>query len=240
MKTIYDEICKAKIQNKKLLAILIDPEKTGVDTIFSLVKKINNSPATHILVGGSSFNDNHLDELIIGLKKNCVLPILLFPGNINQISNFADGILFLSLLSGRNPEYLIDIQIQAVPKLMKTKLEIIPTGYLLIDGGIETAVERISKTKPIPRQSIDTALHTALAGEYSGKKLIYLEAGSGAKHAVPIEMISKISQNITIPLLVGGGIGSKNEIENCFNAGADMVVIGTAFENNTDFFDQTI
>lgn len=239
MKTIYAEIQQNKIQQKKMLAILIDPEKTGLDSIVSLTEKIKTSPATHIFVGGSSFDDNHLDELIIALKRSCDLPILLFPGNANQISPYADGILFLSLLSGRNPEYLIDIQIQAVPKLLNTNLEIIPTGYLLIDGGNETAVARISQTTPINRNSTDTALYTALAGEYSGKKLIYLEAGSGAQNSVPIAMVEEISKHLTTPLIVGGGITSKEQIDEMYRAGADLVVIGTAFENDCNFFNKT-
>jgi putative glycerol-1-phosphate prenyltransferase len=202
-----------------------------------LIQKINTSPATHILVGGSSFDGNHLDELIIELKSKIELPILLFPGNPSQISDKADGILFLTLLSGRNPDYLIEYQVNAVPILKKTTLEVISTGYILIESGSETAVERVSKTKPLDRTNANYVLQTAQAGEYIGNKLMYLEAGSGAKLAVPTEMITLVSQNIKIPIIVGGGIRSKNEIKAAFSAGADMVVIGTAFENDNNFFD---
>lgn len=237
MTNIYQEILKSKAENKKLLALLIDPDKVDVETISILAEKINQSPATHIFVGGSSFNGNHLDELITELKLRIKLPILLFPGNPSQISDKASGILFLTLLSGRNPDYLIEHQINAVPILNKTNLEVISTGYILIESGNETAVERVSKTKPLDRNNAEYVLQTAQAGEFIGNKLIYLEAGSGAKFSVPKEMITLVSQNIKIPLLVGGGIRSKQEIENAYNSGADLVVIGTAFENNLNFFD---
>jgi putative glycerol-1-phosphate prenyltransferase len=204
----------------------------------NLIQKINQSPATHILVGGSSFDGTHLDELIIELKSKINLPILLFPGNPSQISDKADGILFLTLLSGRNPDYLIEHQVNAVPILNKTSLEVISTGYILIESGNETAVERVSQTKPLDRNNSEYALQTAQAGEFIGNKLIYLEAGSGAQLTVPTEMIALVSQNIKIPLIVGGGIRSKAEIEKAYNAGADLVVIGTAFENDANFFDK--
>lgn len=235
--SIYQQILKSKAANQKLLAILIDPDKVKVKDIFVLAQKINQSPATHIFVGGSSFDGNHLDELIVALKSETNLPILLFPGNPSQISDKANGILFLTLLSGRNSDYLIEHQVNAVPILNKTNLEVISTGYILIESGIETAVERVSKTKPLARNNPEYVLQTAQAGEFLGNKLIYLEAGSGAKLSVPKEIITLVSQNIKIPLIVGGGIRSKTEIENAFNAGADLVVIGTAFENDINFFD---
>ena len=234
---IYNQIVSAKLANKKLLAILIDPDKVLMEHVSVLIQKIKLSPATHILVGGSSFEGLHLDELIVELKTKIELPILLFPGNPSQISDKADGILFLNLLSGRNPDYLIEHQVNAVPILKKTTLEVISTGYILIESGSETAVERVSKTKPLDRTNANYVLQTAQAGEYIGNKLMYLEAGSGAKLAVPTEMIALVSQNIQIPVIVGGGIRSKKEIEAAFDAGADMVVIGTAFENDSNFFD---
>ena len=139
-------------------------------------------------------------------------------------------------MSGRNPDYLIEHQVNAVPIIRKTKLEVISTGYILIESGSETAVERVSKTKPLDRNNLNYVLQTAQAGEFIGNKLIYLEAGSGAKLSVPQEMITLVSQNIKIPLLVGGGICSKQEIQNAYTAGADLVVIGTAFENDINFF----
>lgn len=234
--TIYQEILKSKSDNKKLLAILIDPDKVAVETIAVLAKKINQSPATHIFVGGSSFKGTHLDELITELKSKISLPILLFPGNPSQISDKAHGILFLTLLSGRNPDYLIEHQVNAVPILKKSNLEVISTGYILIESGTETAVERVSKTKPLNRNNAEYILQTAQAGEFLGNKLIYLEAGSGAKLSVSKEIITLVSQNVKIPLIVGGGIRSKQEIEIAHNSGAHLVVIGTAFENDINFF----
>lgn len=237
MINIYNKILLAKTESKKLLAILLDPDKLAVENLSNLIQKINQSPATHIFVGGSSFNGTYLDELIVELKSKINLPILLFPGNPSQISKEADGILFLTLLSGRNSDYLIEHQVNAVPILNKTNLEIISTGYILIESGNETAVERVSKTKPLDRNNPEYVLQTAQAGEFIGTKLIYLEAGSGAKLSVPTEMITLVSQNIKVPLIVGGGIRSKQEIENAFSSGADLVVIGTAFENDSNFFD---
>jgi phosphoglycerol geranylgeranyltransferase len=240
MTTIYNQIVNSKSANQKLLAILIDPDKIELSAIENIAEKINQSPATHIFVGGSSFSGNYLDDLILNLKQNCKLPVILFPGNPSQISDKADGILFLSLLSGRNPDYLIEHQVNAVPILKKTNLEIISTGYLLIESGAETAVERISKTKPLSISNPQYILQTAQAGELLGNKLIYLEAGSGAKNAIPLEIISLVSKNIDIPLIVGGGIRSLSEIEKAHQAGADIVVIGTAFENDADFFKSSI
>ena len=237
MKELYTNIVQAKNENSKLLAILLDPEKLLISDVKNLCKKINESPATHIFIGGSTYNGNHLDELIKEIKQCLDLPLFLFPGDYKQISAEADAILFLSLLSGRNADYLIEHQVNAVPVLEKTKLEIIPTGYLLIESGIETAVERVSNTKPLDRNNINYVCQTAKAGELLGNKLIYLEAGSGAKLAVSLEMIEQVAQSIQIPLIVGGGIRSKKEINDAFNAGADMVVIGTAFENDNTFFE---
>ena len=237
MKELYINIVQAKKENSKLLAILLDPEKLLLSDVKNLCKKINKSPATHIFIGGSTYNGNHLDELIKEIKQYVDLPVFLFPGDYKQVSAEADAILFLSLLSGRNPDYLIEHQVKAVPILEKTNLEIISTGYLLIESGVETAVERVSETKPLDRKNIDYVSQTAKASEYLGNKLVYLEAGSGAKLTVPLEMISQVSKKLTIPLIVGGGIRSKKEIDNAFNAGADMVVIGTAFENDNTFFE---
>lgn len=233
---IYQDIVQAKKENKKLLAILIDPEKVTIEECFDLSKKIIKSPATHVFVGGSTFSGVHLDELISIIKTTTKLPILIFPGHPSQISNEADGILFLSLLSGRNPEYLIEHHINSVDILAKSNLEIIPTGYLLIDGGKETAVQRVSQTLPIEQDNVDLAYKTAKAGEFLGKKLIYLEAGSGANQHVSLEMVRYVAQNIKIPLIVGGGIRSMKTIQEVYLAGADLVVIGTAFENDNNFF----
>jgi len=236
MQNIYHEILQAKKANKKLLAILLDPDNVDLQNIKSLISKIKQAPATHIFIGGSLVLNNSIDQIISELKKEIQLPILLFPGNPSQISNEAHGILFLSLLSGRNPDFLIEHQVKAAPILKKTNLEIISTGYILIESGNKTAVASVSKTIPLPRHNAEIAVDTSLAGEFLGNKLIYLEAGSGAKLPVPLETISLVAKNISIPLIVGGGITNFDGINEAFLAGADLVVIGTAFENNPNFF----
>lgn len=234
---IYEQIIQAKRNGQKLLAILLDPDKIALENLEGLLQKINQSPATHIFVGGSIVQTTILEELMAILKQKTNLPVVIFPGDPSQISPQADAILFLSLLSGRNPDYLIEYQVRAAPILKKTNLEVISTGYILIESGNETAVARVSKTKPLNRENLDLVLATAQAGEMLGNKLVYLEAGSGAKKAVPVEMIELISQNIEIPIIVGGGIVDLHGIQKAYNAGADLVVIGTAFENNSHFFE---
>jgi len=232
---IYQNIVSAKKEGKKLLAVLIDPEKMDLKHIPCFFEKIHNSIATHIFVGGSTDKDNQTESVVMAVKKETNLPIILFPGDVSQITIKADGILFLSLLSGRNPEYLIEQQIKAAPILKNAPLEIIPTGYILIDGKKETATQKVSNTKPISQEKTTRILHTSLAGEFSGKQLIYLEAGSGATQVVSQNIIEMVSNKITVPLIVGGGIHTKKQLEDAFNAGADIVVIGTAFEKDESF-----
>jgi phosphoglycerol geranylgeranyltransferase len=234
---IYQNILLAKNEGKKLLAVLIDPEKIDVKNIDSFFKKVHQSITTHIFVGGSTDQQNLTETIVSAIKKVTHLPVILFPGDVSQISKKADGILFLSLLSGRNPEYLISQQIKAAPILKNSTLEVLPTGYLLIDGETVTATQIVSNTKPIPQKNSELILNTALAGQFLGKKLMYLEAGSGAKVPVNANIITLIKNNLNIPLIVGGGIRSKTQLENTFNAGADLVVIGTAFENDEAFFE---
>ncbi|RKS25985.1 putative glycerol-1-phosphate prenyltransferase [Flavobacterium endophyticum] len=236
MQNIYNEILQSKIQGKKLLAILLDPDKVALDSLENIIPKINQSPATHIFIGGSLVLTNTIDVIIRELKEKTKLPIVLFPGNPSQISIEAHGILFLTLLSGRNPDFLIEHQVKAAPILKKSNLEIISTGYILIESGNQTAVASVSKTIPLPRHNTEIAVATSLAGEFLGNKLIYLEAGSGAELPVPLDTISLVSKNIKIPLIVGGGIKNMQGIKDAYTAGADLVVIGTAFENDPDFF----
>ena len=236
MKFIYDEIVAACATNKKMLAILIDPDKIELENLPFLLDKIEQSPATHIFIGGSLVTNYIIDEIIIVIKRKLKLPIILFPGDPSQISKYADGILYLNLISGRNPDYLIAHQVNAVSVLKNTELEIIPTGYILVDGGKETAVQRVSNTKPIETKNIDLIVDTAIAGNWMGNKLIYLEAGSGAITPINIEVIKEVKKNISIPLIVGGGIKNAQQINLAFVNGADIVVIGTAFEKNPNFF----
>ena len=238
MNSILQYIEQTSKQGKKLLAILIDPDKTAIINIPEICKKINNASIHFIFVGGSSVTKGVMDEFVKVLKTHTKLPIILFPGDYTQLTNEADGLLFLSLLSGRNPEYLIEQQIKSVPFLKNSTLEIIPTGYILIDGGTQSSVLKVSKTKPISQENTELAVATAVAGMYKGKKLIYLEAGSGAKFPVNEEMIKNVKQHISIPLIVGGGIKTKKQLNLAFNSGADLIVIGTAFENNSNLIDE--
>lgn len=236
MGEIYKQIVTAKQQGKRLLAILLDPDKVGIDELEVLAEKIALSEATHIFIGGSLLFANRQDTIITFLKNKLTLPVLLFPGSASHITDRADGILFLSLISGRNPDYLIGQQVQVAPLLKKSTLEVLSTGYMLVESGKQTTVSYISGTTPIPNDKPEIALATALAGEMIGHKLIYLEAGSGALHPVPLDMIRMVSQNVDIPLIVGGGIRSKAWMDQVYEAGATLVVIGTAFEKNNDFF----
>ena len=233
---IYQDILLAKQHGKQLLAVLIDPEKTSIEQLPTLVKLIHQSIATHIFVGGSTDQHNTIEPVIVALKKATMLPIIIFPSSANQVSKKADGILFLSLISGRNPEYLIEQQVQSAIQIKESSLEVLPTGYILVDGGKESAVERVSSSKPICQTNSELILRTALAGEFSGKKIIYLEAGSGAKTPVKSSIISLVKENLTIPLIIGGGIQTVHQLTTAYAAGADLVVIGTAFEKDPAFF----
>lgn len=234
---IYQHIVQSSEKGKKLLAVLIDPDKMKLETVSDFISKLNTSIATHIFVGGSEVGEGATEALVFEIKKHTELPVVLFPGDVIQITDKADGILFLSLISGRNPDYLIGKHVEAVSKLKTSNLEVIPTGYLLIENGKQTAVERVSNTKPIKRSDIEKIKNTALAGQFLGMKLMYLEAGSGATHAIEPHIISSVKRQLHIPLIVGGGIRTKTEIDAAYNAGADLVVIGTAFEDNEAFFE---
>lgn len=237
MKNVYKNILKAISNGEKLLAVLIDPDKFFVENTSSFIKKVNTSIITHIFVGGSTVEEHTTDILVEQITKHTNLPIVLFPGDVSQITKKADALLFLSLISGRNPEYLINKHVQAVSKLKYSNLEVIPTGYILIENGKETAVEKVTNTKPVPRGDIHTIVDTAKAGELLGMKLIYLEAGSGAVLPINSEIISLVKQELQIPLVVGGGIRNLNQLKTAYNSGTDLVVIGTAFEDDESFFD---
>ena len=228
-KNLYTTFSEALMHSTRLLAILIDPEKFDSTKTAAFLREVPTE-TTHIFVGGSTVPEGMTESLVKELKLYTAKPILIFPGDVTQITNQADGLLFLSLLSGRNPEYLIGQHVKAVSKLRSTSLEIIPTGYILINGENASAVASVTETKPLPQTAIQTIVDTAKAGELMGAKLMYLEAGSGAKVAVSSEIISAVKQELNIPLIVGGGIRTKEQIENAYKAGATMVVMGTAFE----------
>ena len=223
---------------KKQIAVLIDPDKTDSKKLQKTMDAANKAHIDFFLVGGSLLLKNNLEETIVFIKKNSKKKVYLFPGNPSQICNRADGILLLSLISGRNADLLIGNHVQAAPLLKQSKLQIISTGYMLIESGTATTVSYISNTTPIPANKPEIAACTALAGEQLGLKVIYLEAGSGAQNSVSKEMIQAVKKIINIPLIVGGGIRSAAQIETAFNAGADIVVIGTAVENDIHFLEE--
>ena len=223
---------------KKQIAVLIDPDKTDHKKLQKTIEAAEKVNIDFFLVGGSLLLKNNLEEIIISIKKYSKKKVYLFPGNPSQISNKADGILLLSLISGRNADLLIGNHVQAAPILKQSKLNIVPTGYILIDSGTATTVSYISNTTPIPANKPEIAACTALAGEQLGLQIIYLEAGSGAINAVSKETIKAVKKMIQIPLIVGGGIRTKQQIETAFNAGADIVVIGTAIENDIAFLEE--
>ena len=232
---IYD---KFQDKTRKKLAVLIDPDKPTDAQILSMVKKANAADVDFFFVGGSLLVTDSLDHCIKLIKEHSNIPVLIFPGNSLQISKYCDGFLLLSLISGRNPEMLIGRHVIAAPYLKLYGNEIIPTGYMLIDSGKATSVTYMSDTTPIPHDKDDIAMCTAIAGEMLGLKLIYLEAGSGALMPVSTSMISKVSQMINIPLIVGGGIKTPEMAAEAVKAGADVIVIGTAFEKEPELLQQ--
>lgn len=235
---MVSEIINSNIKKgKKMFALLIDPDKQSHNSLIKLSEKSNNCKVDLILIGGSLLN-NDIDKSIELIKSHTSIPVVLFPGSLLQISNKADAILLLSLISGRNPDLLIGNHVIASSHIKRSGLEVLPTGYILIDGGKPTSVEYISNTRPIPSDKTDIASATAIAGEMLGLQYIYLEAGSGAKSSVNIKMIREVKKNISIPLIVGGGIRTKQDVINAAKNGADIIVVGTAVEETPSLLEE--
>ncbi|GHA44950.1 geranylgeranylglyceryl phosphate synthase [Salinimicrobium marinum] len=232
MASFLNLILNAVTSEEKLLSVLIDPDKFDEAEVATFLQKLPKQ-TSFLLVGGSTVEAERTKTCVEVIKRNTDVPVILFPGDFTQIADAADGILFLSLISGRNPEYLIGQQVKAAPILQKSSLEILPVGYILIDGGKESAVERVSETEPLSQEKVQVIVETALAGEYSGKRMIYLEAGSGAIFPVSNKIISEVKRAVSIPLIVGGGIRSQEQLQEIYSAGADVVVVGTAFEEGS-------
>ena len=229
---IYDNIIAAKKANKKSFALLIDPDKQNKEQLLCIIKKANQTNTDYFFVGGSLLANDSLDICLATLKQHSNIPVVLFPGNTMQVNNKADAILFLSLILGRNAEMLIGKQVITAPILKQSSLEIMPTGYILIDSGKPTTVSYISNTTPIPSDKDMVAVCTAMAGEMLGLKLIFMDGGSGAKKPISEKMINSVHKNIDVPLIVGGGISSgEKAITNC-KAGADIIVVGDAIEKD--------
>ncbi|HLU94282.1 MAG TPA: geranylgeranylglyceryl/heptaprenylglyceryl phosphate synthase [Membranihabitans sp.] len=229
---IYDRFHAAHRQRKKCLALLIDPDNISGDHLNELKNWIDQCTIDFIFVGGSLLKEDNLEYCLDYVKMNFRLPTILFPGDVMQINPRADGILLLSLISGRNPELLIGRHVTAAPYLRRSELEIIPTGYILVDGGQPTTVSYMSQTMPIPRDKPDIAGCTASAGELLGLRVIYLDAGSGAKEPVSEAMIQQVKKDTDIPLIVGGGIRNGRQASKMCQAGADILVVGNAVEKD--------
>ena len=229
---LYDIITQGKSNAKKAFAVLIDPDKINEQSLTHAIDIAVKSKVDYFFVGGSLVVTDTLDTVVTSIKKQCNIPVILFPGSPDQITPKADALLYLSLISGRNAELLIGQHVISAPFVKKSGLEIISVGYMLIDGGTPTTVSYISNSNPIPSNKNDIALCTAMAGEMLGQKLIYMDAGSGAQKAIPTEMIAKVSAHIQIPLVVGGGITTPEKAkQNCI-AGADIIVVGNAVEKD--------
>ena len=221
-----------KNRNEKGLAVLIDPDKINNSKKNELIAACNASHISFIFYGGSLVQEEQANKHIKELKESVNVPVVIFPGHPLQIYPNADAILLLSLISGRNPEFLIGHHVVAAPYLKKSGLEVISTGYLLVDGGVPTSASYMSNTTPIPRDKPDIAACTALAGSMLGHDLIYMDAGSGAKIPISHEMIKQVKKSIDSPLIVGGGIRTKEQLYDACNAGGDIIVVGNAFEND--------
>ncbi|WP_143962833.1 phosphoglycerol geranylgeranyltransferase [Litoribacter populi] len=232
--SIKKRFTRLREENKKAVALLLDPDKIGDKSKFqSLIKKAVHHQVDFFFVGGSLLMRDRVDELIRELKELATnIPVLLFPGNAVQVSDKADGILFLSLISGRNPEFLIGQQVTAAPLIAQTDLEVLPTAYMLVNNGEITSVNYVSQTLPIPNNKPDLAVATALAGKYMGMQYVYLEAGSGANAPVDPQVITSVKKATRLPMIVGGGIRSVESAKAAWMAGADVVVLGNGVEKN--------
>lgn len=231
---LYASFLHAKQTKEKKFAVLIDPDKVRLGSVKKVVKYAQKARVDFFFIGGSLIVNNMLDHCLQSIREACDIPMILFPGNSFQISYKADGLLFLSLISGRNAELLIGKHVITAPYLKMSPLEVLPTGYLLVDGGVPTTVSYMSNTQPIPANKDDVAMCTALAGEMLGLKLIYMDAGSGARNPISESMIEVVSSATQVPLIVGGGIRTPEKAFLNAKAGADVIVVGNAIEKNPD------
>ena len=235
---IYSHILDSRQKGKKLFAVLVDPDRVTTKQAEAIAIQASRASVDFLFVGSSLLTNGSLDKCIHALKQNSNIPIVLFPGNVLQVSNDADAILLLSLISGRNAEMLIGKQVVAAPMLKASGLEIISTGYMLVDPGHPTSVSYMSNTQPIPHDKNDIAWCTALAAEMLGMKMIFMDAGSGARTPINSSMIAAVKTHINVPLIVGGGIKNPDKaIDNC-NAGADVIVVGNSIEKDSGLIEE--
>src|ERR1700742_2904326 len=232
--SIYETMLAKKRKGQKSFAVLIDPDNVNTEKIDELTSLAVTAKVDYLFVGGSLVISNHLDEVVQHIRSHCSIPVIIFPGSHSQISRYADALLYLSLISGRNPELLIGQHVISAPQVRKSGLEIISTGYMVIDGGAPTTVSYISNASPIPADKNEIALCTAMAGEMLGMKLIYMDAGSGARHPIREEMIAAVATHIDIPLVVGGGIRDPEKAYRNCRAGANVIVVGNAIEKDAN------
>lgn len=230
--TIYTSLTEKKQKGQKSFSVLIDPDGVDASSLDNLIDLCVTAKVDYFFVGGSLVLSNHLSEVIQQIKSACKIPVVLFPGSPSQVSPYADALLYLSLISGRNPELLIGQHVVSAPFVKSSGLEIISTGYIVVDGGAPTTVSYISNAAPLPADKSDIAVCTAMAGEMLGMKLIYMDAGSGAKTPITETMIHAVSKNVDIPLIVGGGIKDPEKAYLNCKAGADVIVIGNAIEKD--------
>lgn len=235
---VHNLLRETSANGQKLLAVLIDPDKAQNELLDKQLKSIERAGVGLIFFGGSLLTRFELDERISYIKQRSAAKVVLFPGSAQQISPAADAILFLSLISGRNPDLLIGQHVLAAPHLRQTNLEILPTGYMLIDGGKPTTASYISGTLPLPADKPDIAMCTAMAGEMLGLRQIYMDAGSGAQSAISTEMIRAVRANVSVPLIVGGGMRTPQAVVASAQAGADVLVVGNATEHNPSVIDE--
>lgn len=231
-KKLYTSFLEAKRSGKKKFVVLIDPDNIRLGKLDKVLELANEAHVDYFFIGGSLVVNDMLDMVLANIKKVTDIPMILFPGNSLQLSYKADGILFLSLISGRNADLLIGKHVISAPFLKISPLEIMSTGYMLVDGGISTTVQYMSNTTPIPANKDDIALCTAMAGELLGLKMIYMDAGSGAENPISTSMINAVSTAIDIPLIVGGGIRTPEKALENLKAGADVIVVGNAIEKD--------
>ncbi|MBK5284145.1 MAG: geranylgeranylglyceryl/heptaprenylglyceryl phosphate synthase [Bacteroidia bacterium] len=231
---VYQIIATARKKNKKLFSVLIDPDKLSGKKLVSVAEACETAGADFIFVGSSLLTRDNLDSCIRAIRKKYKRPVVLFPGNTLQVSKHADAILFLSLISGRNAEMLIGNHVIAAPLLKQSGIEVMPTGYMLIESGAATSASYMSNSTPIPRDKTDIASSTAMAGELLGMKLIFMDAGSGAKEPISTGMIKAVRKRIDVPVICGGGIRSAESALDRCSAGADVIVVGNSIEKNPE------